>query len=282
MARFPWPLPALLSWAAAWGVYALLGRAGLHGIVALGLACSLGVACSPFGKTWWRRAIIAAGFPASWLASGVAALPPWGWLVLLVLLALIYPLNAWRDAPLFPTPSNALQALAASAPVPGNARLLDAGCGLGHGLCALRASYPDARLHGIERSWPLRALCALRCPWASIWQGDIWRADWSPYALVYLFQRPESMPRAVDKAAAEMGAGSWLVSLEFEARGLEPHAVLTVPDGRALWLYRIPFSTRPVYPASADPNQMAAWGVKKVDVPASLRAEVCGQLPYPG
>lgn len=254
VARFPWPLPALLTWGAAWGLYLLLGRTGLQGFVALGLSSSLGVVCSLVGKTWWRRAIIAGGFPASLLASGVAALPPWGWLVLLVLLALIYPLNAWRDAPLFPTPSNALQALAANAPVTGGALLLDAGCGLGHGLAALRAAYPGTRLHGIEWSWPLRALCALRCPWASIRQGDIWRADWSPYALVYLFQRPESMPRAAHKAAAEMRPGSWLASLEFEAPMLEPHAVLAVPDGRKLWLYRIPFSIRQVHPVPADPN----------------------------
>jgi hypothetical protein len=81
---------------------------------------------------------------------------------------------------------------------------------------ALRAAYPTARLVGIEWSWPLRLVCALRCPWAQVRQGDIWRADWRPYDLVYLFQRPESMPRALAKAAAQMRPGSWLVSLEFE------------------------------------------------------------------
>ena len=241
VARLPWPVPALLVWGAAWGLYGSLTRVGVPQPLPLLLAAALGVVLSLIGNSWWRRAMIAAGFPVSLAVSGAAVLPPWGWLALLALLALIYPLNAWRDAPLFPTPAKALQALAGSAPVPGGASVLDAGCGLGDGLIALRAAYPEAQLHGIEWSWPLRAWCALRCPWARVRRGDIWRADWSPYALVYLFQRPESMPRAVAKAGAEMRAGSWLVSLDFEARELTAHAVLTVPDGRPLWLYRVPF-----------------------------------------
>ena len=241
MARLPWPVPALLVWSAAWGLYALLGRAGLSAPVALALATALAVALSRAGNSWWRRAIIAAGFPVSLAVSGAAVLPSWGWLALLALLALIYPLNAWRDAPFFPTPPKALRLLAQNAPLADGALVLDAGCGLGHGLIALRAAYPRAQLHGIEWSWPLRAGCALRCPWARVRRGDIWRADWSPYAMVYLFQRPESMARAVAKAGAEMRAGSWVVSLEFEAAELVARTVLTVPDGRPLWLYRVPF-----------------------------------------
>jgi len=118
--------------------------------------------------------------------------------------------------------------------------VLDAGCGLGDGLKALRAAYPQAELHGLEWSWPLRALCALRCPWARVRQGDIWRADWSGYALVYLFQRPESMPRAAAKALDELQPGAWLVSLEFEAADLPAVARLQAPDGRPVWLYQMP------------------------------------------
>ena len=91
---------------------------------------------------------------------------------------------------------------------------------------------------------PLRALAALRCPWARIRQGDIWRADWSAYELVYLFQRPESMPRAVEKARRELAPGAWLASLEFEAAQLVPDAVHACPDGRTVWLYRQPFTRR--------------------------------------
>ena len=246
MARIvTWPIPALLVWSAAWGLYWLMGRMGVPAPAPLLFAAAAGVLLSLAGNSWWRRAIITLGFPVSLVMSGTTVLPAWGWLVLLVSLALVYPLNAWRDAPLFPTPAKSLRSLAKAAPLPAGAMLLDAGCGLGHGLGALRDAYPQARLHGIEWSWPLRALCGLRCPWARVRQGDIWRADWSPYALVYLFQRPESMARAVVKAGAEMAPGSWLVSLEFEARELLAEAELTVPDGRPLWLYRVPFVARP-------------------------------------
>jgi trans-aconitate methyltransferase len=150
-------------------------------------------------------------------------------------------MNAWRDAPLFPTPADALRALEQHAPLAANARILDAGCGLGHGLYALRLAYPKAQLEGIEWSWPLRLLAAVRCPWASIRQGDIWKADWRDYDMVYLFQRPESMPRAVAKARAELKPGAWLVSLEFMAEELQHQASVQTVEGKPVWLYQAPF-----------------------------------------
>lgn len=239
--RLPWPLPALLVWAGAWGLFTGLGWLGWPGLGALAAASALGVALSGVGHSWWRRGWIALGFPLSLALTGTAALPGWAWLLPLGLCLLIYPLNAWRDAPLFPTPAGALQALASAAPLPDGAVVLDAGCGLGHGLQALRLAYPRASLVGLEWSWPLRALCAMRCPWARVRQGDIWRADWAPYAMVYLFQRPESMPRAVEKARAQLRPGAWLVSLEFEAHALRADHVLRTQDGRPIWLYRAPF-----------------------------------------
>jgi SAM-dependent methyltransferase len=241
-----WPLPAVLTWGAAWAIFKLLVGQGATIDVALGLACALGVVSSVWGNTWWRRLLIAGGFPLSLALTfptlGLAAVPPWVWLVPLLLLLLVYPLNAWRDAPLFPTPEQALDDLPLHAPLADGARVLDAGCGLGHGLVALRRAYPQAVLSGLEWSWPLRGLCALRCPWAQVRQGDIWRADWSGYDMVYLFQRPESMARAAAKARAELRAGAWLVSLEFEATTLNPSAQFTAPGGKMVWLYQAPLS----------------------------------------
>lgn len=240
--RLPWPLPAVLTWGLAWALFMGLPRWGMAAELALGLAAAVGVLASLAGHTWWRRLMIGLGFPLSLLLLNAASLPGWAWLLPLLALLLIYPLNAWRDAPLFPTPRRALDQLAAAAPLPVGASVLDAGCGLGDGLKALYAAYPSAQLTGVEWSWPLRALCALRCRWAVVRQGDIWRVDWSTYDLVYLFQRPESMPRAVAKAQAELKPGAWLVSLEFEATQLQAKATLQTPDGRPVWLYQVPFS----------------------------------------
>mgnify|MGYP001567743358 CR=1 FL=1 len=234
----PWPLPALLTWCAAWLLFVLL-KSHVAPLWAMLAACALGTAASLWGNRWWRRVFIALGFPLSFAAlAGVAALPAWGWLLPLALLLAVYPLNAWRDAPLFPTPDGALQKLAANVPLPEGVRILDAGCGLGAGLAALRAAYPAARLEGIERSALLAWLCKLRCPFARVRRGDIWAADWSSYQLVYIFQRPESMARAELKAQAELAPGAWLVSLEFALPYLEPTLQWAAPDGRPLWAYR--------------------------------------------
>ena len=236
-----WPLPALLVWALAWGAFLALAALGVAPLVAMALPSLGGVAASWLGQSGWRRGMIGAGFPLSLALSGMVSVPAWAWLVPLGLLMLVYPLRAWRDAPIFPTPPNALSELARHAPLPPGARVLDAGCGAGHGLRALRQAYPLAQWEGLEWSWPLRAWSALRCPWARVRQGDMWAADWSGYALVYVFQRPESMPRAVAKARAELPAGGWLVSLEFEAQGVQAHAQYALPGGKIVWVYQAPF-----------------------------------------
>lgn len=239
--RMPWPLPALIAWACAWMVFVALQRT-VSPVMALVAASALGTAASVLGGSWWRRGLIAAGFPLSLALLGVASLPTWAWLVPLLLLLMVYPLNAWRDAPLFPTPRYALRALPAQAPLPLGARVLDAGCGVGDGLKALRHAYPASDLDGFEWSWPLRLLCALRCPWAHVRRADMWKVDWSPYQMVYLFQRPESMARAAAKAEAEMPRGSWLVSLDFAVPGVLPSAQLRAPGARVVWLYRLPLN----------------------------------------
>jgi hypothetical protein len=68
----------------------------------------------------------------------------------------------------------------------------------------------------------------------------MWQHSWAGYDLVYLFQRPETMARAVAKARAEMSPGGWLVSLEFEALDATPCARLRTPSGKPVWIYRLP------------------------------------------
>ena len=232
-----WPLPALLAWSSAWATWALLSWLGAGPAWALtggiGAGALLALGCDGH----WRRAIAAAGFPLSAWASGAAsAWPAWAWLLLLLPLLLAYPLRAWRDAPFFPTPAGALLGLQAAVGEP--ARVLDAGCGLGHGLRALRQLWPRAELQGVEWS-PLLAFVAARlCPWAQVRRGDMWARSWAGADLVYVFQRPESMARVWDKARAELAAGAWLVSLEFAVPGLAPWATLRQPGQRPLWIYR--------------------------------------------
>jgi SAM-dependent methyltransferase len=244
MRWIPWPVPAVVVWLACWashlGVVAAGGPpwAGFVAGVAVSLAGTL------LAATGMRRAVIVAGFPLSLALAGMAGpLPPWLWLVPVVALLALYPVRTWRDAPLFPTPRGALRGLGRLAPVSGTrgrggARILDAGCGLGDGLRALRDEYPHCSIEGLEWSWPIWVACGIRCPWADVRRGDLWKESWADYDLVYLFQRPETMHRAVEKARRELRPGAYLVSLDFEAAELKPTAVLHTEHGRTAWVYR--------------------------------------------
>lgn len=267
-----WPLPALLGWAGAWALFAGLRDAAAPAWIAVGGGTAVGLLLALTAPTRMRAALVAAGFPVALLASGaVASLPAWAWLLPLAGLLCVYPLHAWRDAPYFPTPPGALDGLAAQVPLPPDATVLDAGCGLGAGLAALRRAYPHARLEGVEWSWPLALAARWRCRFgavrATVRRGDMWAGDWRGCALVYLFQRPESLPRAVAKARDELHDGAWLASLEFEALELRPQAVLRGADGRPVWLYRAPFAAAGARPAGSrrdrGPSQVSTRGADK-------------------
>lgn len=236
--QWPWPLPALASWAALWAACTAMRVAGIDGALAMGLATAAGVWLALAWPERWRRWIIAAGFPLSALALGLS-MPAWGWAVAVLPLVAAYPLRAWRDAPFYPTAPDALAGLPERLPLPDGARVLDAGCGLGHGLQALHAAWPQARIEGVEWSRPLALLAGWRCPWARVRRGDLWADDWSGVDLLYLFQRPESMPRAAQKARAEMRRGAWLVSLDFAVPGWRERAVIDEPGRRRVWVYRV-------------------------------------------
>jgi len=238
--RPPWPLPALFAWLLAWGLFVGACRAGAPPGLAFGLALTAGLAAALTADGRWRRMLAAGGFPLSALVLGaLPALPAWAWLAAVVPLLLAYPLRAWRDAPFFPTPADALAGIDKVVSLPAGARVLDAGCGLGHGLQALHRVWPQARLEGIEWSRPLAWAASRRCRFAQVARGDMWAASWAGVDLVYLFQRPESMARAWAKAEREMAPGSWLASLEFEVAGRRPRACVGAPGGRPVWLYRV-------------------------------------------
>ena len=233
-----WPLPALLTWAGCWALAALVAPAA-GAPAALAAGTLLGGALALRSARRARRMALAAGFPLSALAL-TPGLPGLWWLLPLALLLLLYPRRAWSDAPLFPTPPGALDALAARLTLPPGASVLDAGCGRGDGLRALRSAWPQARVEGVEWSAPLAAWAAWRCRFARVRRGDMWAAPWGGQALVSLFQRPESMPRAWDKACREMAPGSWLVSLEFGLPARAPDLAFTAPSGRPVLAWRIP------------------------------------------
>lgn len=243
-----WPLPALFAWLLGWAVVLAVIYAGSGPGWALlwGMVPTLWVQSRVQGLV--RKAVVVAGLPLSLaLTLGLSAVPPWAWLALAALLLGLYPLRAWRDAPLFPTPFSALGGLPSVVQIPPRARILDAGSGLGHGMACLRHAYPDAQIEGVEGSlvWVLVSRLRLRAGAfrsrsdGAVRHGDMWATNWSGFSLIYLFQRPESMARAWRKAQDELKVGSWMVSLEFEVPGQAASRRLICPDGRPLWIYRV-------------------------------------------
>ena len=262
--QLPWPLPAVLVWLGAWALWLALARAGLAPAWAFGLALGASSAAAWVCGGGWRRGIAAAGFPLSALALGAAAaLPPWVWLLLLLPVLALYPLRAWRDAPLFPTPHDALRGLDDVVGTP--TRVLDAGCGVGDGLLALHRLWPQAHCSGVEWSWLLALATRWRCRMAGlpagVRRGDMWAASWAGHDLVYLFQRPESMVRAYSKASAELAPGAWLVSLEFPVPGVVPKACLHGAGRKPVWVYQPVAARPPQYDRqAADNSPMPATG----------------------
>lgn len=221
----------------------------------------------------WRRALVVLGLPVMVaLQGGLSSVPSWAWLAAAAVLLALYPVQAWHDAPLYPTAPDALIELSSRLKLPDGARVLDAGSGLGHGLVALRRAYPRADLLGVERSLLLRVLsrlrryvpaddvgtgrrgpvpdgapppgrrswvAGLRGPWR-VAGGDFRALSWAAFDLVYIFQRPETMPQAWQKACEQMRPGTWLVSLEFPVPDRSAEIQLTTPGGRWLGAYRIP------------------------------------------
>lgn len=234
-----WPLPALWSWLAAWFVYSAALAAGLAPGPALASGAAVGAALGCLQRRRWRRLIVALGFPVSVLVLGwQGGAPGLLWLLPAVLLWWLYPRRSWSEAPLFPTPAGALAQLPGLAPLPPGAPVLDAGCGVGDGLRELCRVYPQALVEGVEWSRPLAWIARWRARGARVRRGDLWADDWAPFALVYVFQRPESMPRIWAKACAELAPGAWLVSLDFAVPGVVPAASWPLVSGQLVWLYR--------------------------------------------
>ncbi len=75
------------------------------------------------------------------------------------------------------------------------------------------------------------------CPDAVVRRGDLWRDDWSGFQVVYLFQRPESMAKALAKARTELRPGSWLLSLDFPLPGPQARADWPAGGRHHLYLY---------------------------------------------
>jgi hypothetical protein len=165
-----------------------------------------------------------------------------------IVLFLVYPFQAWRDAPIFPTGRKSLTPLL-DGPWSKSQSGLDLGSGLGDGLIALRGIAPHAMWTGVEMSGLLVSLSRIRCPWACIIRCDMWYISWAKFDLIYVFQRPETMQRLWEKATRELSPGKWVLSFQFPVPGRAPD--WSAQNHRGQWIFA--YQTRPTESSEKEP-----------------------------
>ncbi len=158
-------------------------------------------------------------------------IPPWVYLILFTVLALVFGGGLLTRVPLYHASRDAWVKLEALLPEAAGLRFVDLGCGFGGPVAHLAQMRPDGHFTGIEAS-PLTWLVAwLRClplPNATIRLGSLWRTDLAPFGVVYAFLSPVPMPALWTKVQQELPPGSRFISHSFEVPGQTPHQIVPV------------------------------------------------------
>ncbi len=232
-----WPLPALLGWSLAWAVFRGALFLGWPAMAAAGCA----TAARRGGGAARRQHRMApglhrrrfSGFAARLRHRRPAPAPSAGcWPRCCCCCSIRCAAGATRRC-FRPRPARSTACPRHIGLAPG-ARVVDAGCGLGAGLVALRRCFPSARLEGLDWSWPL----VIGLP-AALSRRDGAARRHLARRLVRL---PAGLPvpapgehaaRGRRRPRASCAAGAWLVSLEFPAPGLQPTAQHRTGPGQA-------------------------------------------------
>lgn len=242
--KYLWPAGVASTWLISW-VSAIALAPLLHPLIT---GSAAGAMLSTTSQKKWRKAMIAMGFPFSYaildLQGDVMA---WIWLAPVIALLAIYPPRLWTDAPMFPTPKRSIAGLSKRLKLEDGAKILDAGCGMGHAIAALHEEFPKARLFGSEQSWLTSRMAKHSHKYAAIEQCDMWQQDWGQFDMIYVFHRPDTMSRAMQKACEQLHSGAWMASLEFKDDDYIPDLVWHNKGEKPIYLYRMPIKNREKY-----------------------------------
>ena len=209
------------------GSVTYMSVAAVQGLVAAAITWKLGLAA------WWRA--IQLLFPPALLAALALHLPPVLFLVLFLLLLGLYWSTFRTQVPYYPSSRAVWEAVRQLLPAGRPVRVVDIGSGLGGFVLYLARLRPDAEVVGIELA-PL--------PWLASWlrgklggsqgrflRGDYEALDFGHFDLVFAYLSPAAMSALWRKAAAEMRAGSALVSYEFAIELRAPDRTIHATEG---------------------------------------------------
>jgi hypothetical protein len=206
----------------------LLPAAMAQGVLAAGIGQRLGL------SLWWLP-INLLFVPGLLLLQGQTLSS--GWWFGLFLLVLLLNWNSFRErVPLYlsgrKTQEQLVELLTQRSP---GFRFIDLGSGLSGTLCRLARAYPASRFEGVETAplvFLLGWLRSLGIPNCTIRYRSLWKVDLADFDVVYCFLSPAPMPALWQKAASDMGSGSWLISNTFEIPGVPPDQTIELNDWR--------------------------------------------------
>jgi SAM-dependent methyltransferase len=231
--RLP-PVPrALLAQALAFATLVALAQLGLR---LPGLAWALLQALLAAGLSWgmafdFRWILMQAALPFLVRTLWGAAIPPWIYLALFLVLALVFGGGLLSRVPLYHASHDAWRKLEGLLPEKPGLRFVDLGCGFGGPVAHLARARPDGTFIGVEASpftWLMAWLRCLPQANAHIRLGSLWRTDLADVDVSYAFLSPVPMPALWAKARREMKHGSRFISHSFEIPGEVPHRVIPV------------------------------------------------------
>lgn len=191
---------------------------------------------------WWQP-IQLLFVPAIYWALQIA-LPPWVYLIGLLLCLLLLGNSLFDRVPLYLSSRAVWITLESQLPTQQGARVLDLGSGLGGGLAWLARKRPDLCFVGIESSpllWLIARVRMLRHPNAKVHWGTLWSVNLGENDFVYAFLSPAPMLRLWKKVRSEMKPGALFVSNSFEVPGETADMQIPVADrrGSRLHLWRM-------------------------------------------
>ena len=201
--------------------------AAVQGLVAAAITWKLGLAA------WWRA--IQLLFPPALLAALALHLPPVLFLALFLLLLGLYWSTFRTQVPYYPSSRPVWEAVRQLLPAGRPVRVVDIGSGLGGFVLYLARLRPDAEVVGIELA-PLPGLASwlrgkLGGSQGRFLRGDYEALDFGHFDLVFAYLSPAAMSALWRKAAAEMRAGSALVSYEFAIELRAPDRTIHATEG---------------------------------------------------
>lgn len=235
-------LAGLLAWFLVAPLAAPMGWAGLQGLAAFVLAAA-------WHAPGWVRLLHLLFMPVV-VAALSLGLPPWLYLLALVLTFALSRNALLEQVPFYRSSEEAAHRLAAL--LPEGARLLEAGSADARLALLLHGLRPDVTVEACENAWAARLLAQWRWWRAGSPAGvrlssqNFWAMSWQPYNAVYVFLSPAPMARVWQKFCSEAGPGSLLVSNSFEVPAVEPDAriALSGPLQKELLIWHRPHGAR--------------------------------------